>query len=722
MTSICHHKTNCTNRFCAFYHSEKQKKQAQENRESLERILNSYIIPQESKVNQNPANLLVSVSKKSKPEPLNADITSINHFPSLPPSESSEKVKSNKQELISNQQTKSNFIYPAKISPPNEISPKPKLMYSETLTHSGSDSNENENSKVKSPGFTFSDADFHSSRLSPGFSQDSHSDLSSELQSGSPFGFEPINFSPAPGAIEYLGNESNNNSFYGSSGFTYEGIPKPSLVGSSSLSSPWNPLLSDVGAESHGNSFFLGIADQFSISDQFGSFTGSSRHLMLGSGGLGVVVPVDDQLKLYRNSSKLNGYDGTIYEGLFTNELGDESLVHVKALDHPQGFSSTSTVTNIYLKYFHHGNLVQYYKTLQIDGQSYVLMHYYPEEDSLRNWHTTHFDHPIARQNWCKSVIYQLCTLLVYLHEEQHIAHLALTVSKNQFLLNFMVNFFFSRKLDNIFVEKTANGPDKIIAGDVNRNITVNRSLQSKLILSISEGKNDSKIFTSEAESFLQDFYSIAILIIFLFTGCEIDSANFGSTTTARQLSSLPVLWKSFVEFIYCKKSNRQITPSHLLLHPVFWSNSVPRVSKFLEKVNDSRKQLVEAFESSFSIQDVFGSSSWPSKIDPKLFPMTKKHHSYRMDDANVLNLIEFICYIVKNLNDDTLDEYLTARQDARQVFHSDMFIPRDPLVYFLDIFPNLLVRVWEVILEKQLELQRKHHLYSTVLGGSGSD
>ena len=395
MTTECHHRASgCTNRFCAFYHNEKQKQQALENREELKRKIEE------------------TTTRKTRDKKLEAytpDITSPNQFPKLP--------------TITEPPKSQNTTDPGWKSFSNTQSPKIRTTPS-----------------LQTPMVP---------PINDGKVNDTNNNHNDDDQSIS----NPVNPNPAPSTVNTQPSTILSPSLpFSSVGIRKQLINNLTPLGvltehvqpeyNSNISSPTSPFASQMEFQGLSDSLYSNntLADnRFNLFpdnylQEFSTFSSAQKYNLstLAVGNTNSQTNhsqsewLNDYVKIFRNKPLVKKRNYVIYEGIIV-ELGEQYPVIIKDIQLNQ-FNSSERKEIIeqieIIKKLNHRNIISYRSTIQLNDRLFIVME---KLDSLENYFKSFPTELIGPTPLCISFIHQLCTALLYLHSN-HILHQELHV------------------------------------------------------------------------------------------------------------------------------------------------------------------------------------------------------------------------------------------------------------------------------------------------------
>lgn len=138
-------------------------------------------------------------------------------------------------------------------------------------------------------------------------------------------------------------------------------------------------------------------------------------------------VRINDKLHLYPRKILSKRADGIIYEGIYFDN-GMEYPVSIKEINFP--FLGADELTKQSLLQLQHRNMIKYHTVCFKKEKAYIVMDLHTRtldsflrEDYSRIQSSDHVLSPL-----CKSLLYQLCSVIVYLQTEENITHCDLLV------------------------------------------------------------------------------------------------------------------------------------------------------------------------------------------------------------------------------------------------------------------------------------------------------
>ena len=412
MTTECRNFRNkcCTNRTCAFYHSEAQHQEAKENREKLLQDI------QETERKEKEA------MEKRTEAALKVDLDSSNQFPSLPDAGATSK---------SNKKTKRSYAETAK----SGVSSSIKSLSQELET-------DNDIDNIIQSDNDQNDEDQLINESSIGNQQEqSSSPLLSSLNEASPV-FSPLNSSGigspsfsavAPHSSVFTTNGSAN--FTGSIGAnefsftTNEATQNPFPFSSSTFSFDPPPATAETSPFLDA-SIFRGY--NFKEPLPF-SLQGSQFSHVVDPFSSDGYDEISDSLKIFRSKISMS-YQG-VHEGILL-ENGEENRVAVKEIDLTHiPMHRDQVVDNLrQLSSLHHPNIIPYRSVIQSNERIYIVTNYFDNSLSFSSYVSKNHDKLLDSNGeltlLCKNFILQLCSILSYFHQHK-ILHQNLDVSNN---------------------------------------------------------------------------------------------------------------------------------------------------------------------------------------------------------------------------------------------------------------------------------------------------
>lgn len=665
MTTECrHHRTRqCQNRTCAFYHSEGQRKEAEENREEL-------LIE------------LAETERRLKEEgpklssDLDVDIDSSNHFPSLQDSESTSKQNNSVKRSFADTIKSSNSPILEASSPPNLLKSSTSAIDTWELTPAESAESPlltslNDTSIPYSPrslsGIDLTTAGFNAANQtgsSSGVKFDAFS-------SAADFGFSTTTASSS------TNDHSTNDT---SSAFNNQTPPFTFLdqgglsLGSSGVGSPYSAPFSD---------FSLTTREQ-----------GFNRILPISES----IEPINDNLKVWTKPISVE-YHRAIYEGVWSDFDLNEERVIVKEIDLTRCDNRLRVLEYVNrIESLYHKNLIRIRGVISWADRVFIVTDYYNNDDTLTSYiekyHDTLVDSSTGElTSLCISFIVQICSLLEYLNRERMVHR--------------------DLKPNNIYVNLKKDNNHQLILGDFKYSQNINQG----------DAYHNSNVWEAPEERlrFLElypqgDMWRLGVLIFYIISGKEPDfnSQNYGYTL----LEQVPY-WHSLISMLLQRDHLKRLTAEKLTDHPVFWNSSPGRILRFLSSaVKLSCQPTLGHMCASLAPIDWFSRPSWKSSLPPEIYEIIPDYNSY--EGTSVPDLLRVIGISLKQIQQKSPDndKIESLRKRALSLLTSSS--SRHPILYYHELYPRLVLRLWGILYIRDQEAQIQIQKLTDILATTG--
>jgi len=401
-------------------------------------------------------------------------------------------------------------------------------------------------------------------------------------------------------------------------------------------------------------------------------------------------VRINEKIRLFPQKIISQRSEGIIYEGIFVDH-GIEYSVAIKEIE--LRFLGNDLLNHESLLKTQHRNLVRYHTVCYKNDRAYIVMDLHSQtlatflrEDYSRIQSSDNVLTPL-----CKSLLHQLCSVIVYLQTEQNVAHCDLLP-------------------DNIFIEMHQNNNHRIILGDMNRTRArlhnSDDTSQSKELYRyilpkdwLSPEETSYSSFTME-QMFQSDMWRLGMLIFYIVTGEPFSQEN----PAKFHINSQP--WSSLASVLLQGDYMLRLSSSSLLQHPVFWHYLPSRVGDFYKQVClgaapiDISALLLTVDSSTF----LYPRKNWKSVILPD--------NNFPYPDQSGCSVFRLLQLIVDVFTHHQLkDEYYNAvlHQCSKQR-------SSDPISFFQQSFPCLLFKIWELLFQEKKHLEKQRDAFSELL------